>query len=171
MKKLFISICLALGLTGCATFESPIPAGYTGPMAVIKDSAKAESPRKADIFFLSKIDQLKIKSSLVATRTENRGKGMSMAPVVLDRKVPAQSATFTITGRTEYAAPILALTNPVYEVSGEVTFVPEKDKNYIVVGELGEKYSAVWIKEAESDKVVGEKVENKGSAELGFFQK
>jgi hypothetical protein len=66
----------------------------------------------------------KIENSLTATRLANEGRGLWMKPAVIGRQVPASKAKFTIAGRTEYAAPILALTNTVYEVTGEIEFVP-----------------------------------------------
>ncbi len=94
-----------------------------------------------------------------------------MTPAVIERKVPAQKATFTIVGRTEYAAPILALTNTVYQVTGKVTFIPEADGSYIVRGSLGENYSAVWIENETTGKTVGEKTEVNGPSKLGVFEK
>jgi hypothetical protein len=90
---------------------------------------------------------------------------------MLERDVPAQPASIEIVGRTEYAAPILALTNPVYQVKGVVTFIPEASKRYVVKGVLSADYSAVWIEDMISQQVVGDKVEVNGSAKLGFFQK
>ncbi|MBP9915910.1 MAG: hypothetical protein KBF24_06860, partial [Thiobacillaceae bacterium] len=72
---------------------------------------------------------------------------------------------------TEYAAPILTLTNTVYQVKGAVTFKPEDYRNYVVRGELGESYSAVWLEEELTGKTVGKKIEIHGSAKLGTFEK
>lgn len=156
---------------GCAAYAPSVPDGYTGPLAIVKDSVKKHSTSKADFFYLEKIEGNRIEDSRSKTLAVNYGRGMYMEPFVLDRKVPAKMCTVLIVGRTEYAAPILALTNTVYEVSGELTFKPEPGKTYVVVGELGEEYSAVWIEEEESKQVVGNKVEVKGSAALGFFAK
>jgi len=171
MRKLFTLSFTALFLAGCATFTSPIPENYKGPLATIKDSVKSYSARKADFFYLSHVDEKRIEDSRSKTLQVNHGRGMNMSPVVLERKVPSQPSTFKVVGRTEYAAPILALTNTVYEVSGDVKFSPEKDRTYMVKGELGENYSAVWIEDVETNSVVGEKIEIKGTAKLGIFQK
>lgn len=171
MRKLFALSFTAVFLGGCATFTSPIPENYSGPLATIKDSIKSYSSSKADFFYLSHVDEKRIEDSRSKTLQVNYGRGMHMTPVVVERKVPSQPLTFKIVGRTEYAAPILALTNSVYEVSGNVKFSPEKDRTYIIKGELGESYSAVWIEDAETNSVVGEKIEIKGSAKLGVFQK
>lgn len=86
------------------------------------------------------------------------------------RPVPAQPASFTIVGRTHYAAPILEMINRVYEVSGEINFSPLPDRSYTVKGVLGHDYSAVWI-EDDKGTVVAKKIEVQGSAALGLLQK
>jgi hypothetical protein len=158
-------------LAACATTTSPIPENYAGPLATVKDSVKPSSTSKADFFYLSDVDGRQIANSRIATRVTNQGRGMYMKPVVLTRQVPAQASRFTIFGRTEYAAPILALTSTVYQVTGEIQITPEPDKTYVVKGELGENYSAVWVEEEGTGRIIGEKVEVKGSAALGMLQK
>jgi len=162
---------LIVFLAGCATTTSPIPENYTGPLATVKDSVKPYSAGKADFFYLSDVDGRRIANSRIATRVTNQGRGMYMKPVVLIRQVPAQPSRFKIFGRTEYAAPILALTSTVYQVTGEIQITPEAEKTYVVKGELGENYSAVWIEEEGSGRMIGEKVEVKGSAALGMLEK
>lgn len=158
-------------MTGCVSINPSIPEGYVGPTANVKDSKKVYSTTKVDFFYLDKIDGKGIENSRYRTGVENYGNGLLMSPIVLDREVPARSALFTIEGRTEYAAPILAFSNPVYEIAGTVKFTPEEGKTYIVKGELTEEYSAVWIEELESGKLIGEKVEIQGSAKIGFLKK
>ena len=158
-------------LSGCASFAPPVPEGYSGPVAIIKDSVKPASQSKADFFYISELDGRRIEDSRIRTLTVNRGRGFNMVPEVIERNVPAQKATFTLVGRTEYAAPILALTNTVYQVTGKVTFAPETYRHYVVRGELGENYSAVWIEEEGTGKTVGEKIELHGPSKLGTFEK
>lgn len=171
MSRWFYSLILILTLGGCATVTPPIPESYSGPTAVIKDSMKVYDSQKTDFFFLEAIDERAIPNSRLSTRIANHGRGLAMSPVLVDRKVPAQMATFKIVARTEYAAPILALTNTVYQVIGKVRFAPGDGMVYVVKGELGETYSAVWIEEESSHKVVDKKTETNGSAALGFFDK
>jgi hypothetical protein len=156
---------------GCTTFAPAVPDGYSGPVSIIKDSVKPLSESEAHFFYVSEIDDQRIEDSRVRTRRLNRGRGFSMSPEVIERNVPARRATFTLVGRTEYAAPILALTNTVYQVSGKITFAPETYRSYVVRGELGESYSAVWLEDEADGKVVGEKIEIKGPATLGTFEK
>lgn len=173
-----INVSVALGvfasvaLAGCATFAPPIPEGYKGPVALIKDSVKPISEKKADFFYVSEIDGKPIEDSRTKTLNDvSRGRGFMMAPSVIERNIPPREATFTLVGRTEYAAPILALTHTVYQVTGKVTFSPEKDRSYVVRGELGENYSAVWLEDEVTGKTIGRKIEVNGSSKLGFFEK
>lgn len=79
--------------------------------------------------------------------------------------------SLTAIARTQYAAPILALTGTIYQVKGVIEFTPLPDRSYVVRGELGDAYSAVWIEEDGSGTLVGKKVEIKGSAKLSAFEK
>lgn len=171
MNKILTVVGVCLLLAGCVNFSSPLPENYTGPVATIQDWVHVHSASKADFFYLTAVDGNRIEDSLTKTLMVNRGRGVVMAPVTLQRKVPAQLTRFKLEGRTGYAAPILAMFKPVYEVSGEIQFKPEAGHLYRVKGELGENYSAVWLEDAATETVVGEKIEIKGSAKLGILQK
>lgn len=171
--KMILALLMATSvLAGCATSYKPtIPDGYTGPRSSVNDTVKVYSNSKADLFYVSDVNGSKIDDALGRTRVRNQNHGFDMKTVVLQHEIPAQSTTLNIVGRTEYAAPILALTNTVYEVKGVVEFTPEPNKTYVVRGVLGENYSAVWVEELGTSAVVGNKVEVNRSAALGFFQK
>jgi hypothetical protein len=129
------------------------------------------STSKADFFFVDKVDGKKIEDSMQATAKSNYGRGNEMSPVVLYRPVPSRQITITIVGRTRHAMPVTGLLEPVYQVKGNLTINPEQTKIYVVKGELGKDYSAVWVEEEESGTPVGERVEVRGSAALGIFEK
>jgi hypothetical protein len=171
MSRLIFSLALIVMLNACTTYAPPIPPGYQGPLAVMKDTVVVHSARKADFFYLSEINGQQVEDSRLKTLAMNYGQGMRMTPHVIERNIPAVLATFKIVGRTEYAAPILAILNPVYQVSGLVKFDPGEFKSYVVRGQLGENYSAVWIEEETTRKLVGDKIEIHGSASLGLFEK
>lgn len=171
MQRISVAFIVVVLLAGCVNFASPIPEGYQGPVATIKDSAQTHSASKADFFYVTEVDGKRIEDSRSKTLQVNYGRGMIMDPVVLDRQVPAGTRVLKIVGRTEYAAPILTLTNPVYQVLGEVTLDLESSKSYVVRGDLGENYSAVWVEDEGANGIVGSKVEVQGSSSLGFFEK
>jgi hypothetical protein len=163
--------CLPLLLAACAAPTTNVPETYKGPVAIIRDTAVSQTSNKANIFYLKAVDGQAIRNSLIATRQDNAGRGFALGTTEIERPVLPQAGVFSVAGRTEYGAPIQALTGTVYQVAGEVRFTPEAGKRYVVRGELGEQYCAVWIEEAGTRAVVGEKVELKGSGKLGFFEK
>lgn len=171
MKLIISLLFISVGLTGCVTYQPPVPADYVGPRAIIKDSVKVHSNSKADFFHVSQLDGKDIENSLIRTRVFNHGRGIEMTPVVIQREIPARTTKLSIRGRTEYGAPVLAFANAVYEIKGDVEFTPEPNKVYKIQGELGENYSAVWIEEESTNAVVGKKIEVQGSTALGFFAK
>jgi hypothetical protein len=160
----------AMMMTGCATYN-PIPEGYTGPRATIKESVQVYSNSKADFFYVDAVDGHEIDNSRINTIQRNSGRGMNMTPYLVEREVPARTCTLRLVGRTEYAAPILAMTNPVYQVKGDIQFTPQAGRTYIVNGKLSDTYSAVWIEEEGAGVVADTSIEVKGSAKLGFFEK
>lgn len=153
------------------SLSAPYPPNYDFSTAIIKDTVQSNDSKKGDFFFVSHIDGKPIEDSRTKTLRLNRGRGLSMTPYKVEREVSVNTAIYTIVGRTEYAAPILALTNPVYEVKGQVQVSLEKDKVYEVHGELGEDYSAVWLEDTTEHKIIGEKIETHGSAKLGILSK
>jgi len=171
MKGLLVTLALAAVLSGCVSYSPSVPEDYVGALANVKDSVKVHSVQKADFFYLSAVDGRIIRDSRDETVSANYGRGFNMTPVILDHDIPARECRVTIVGRTEYAAPILAFTNTVHEVKGDMPFRPDSDRVYVVKGNLGEDYSAVWIEGEETGEIVGEKIEIHGSAALGFFQK
>jgi hypothetical protein len=173
-RKHFRAFALVLlssaSLAACNTTDA-VPENYKGPLAQIADSVVKTGPSSANIFYLAKVNERLIHQSLRATNQSNYGQGFRMTPATIIRKVPAEPSTFSIVGRRDYAAPILALVRKVYEVKGETRFTPLPDKIYVVKGTLGDDYSAVWIEEAETGTVIGQKVEVKGSSTLGILEK
>lgn len=165
-------VAVAALLGGCVTYAPSIPPGYTGPRATVRDTALTHSSSKVDFFYVDKINGADIAESRTESLVANQGRGFMMSPVLLDRELPAGTPVkLTLVARTEYAAPILALTNAVYQVRGEVTITPAEDRTYTVKGVLGEDYSAVWLEDSATREPVGEKIEVKGSAKLGFWSK
>ena len=163
-------LLLSVPLAACSTTDA-VPKDYKGPLAQIADSVVKTGPSSANFFYVSTVNGRLIHESLRATKQSNYGQGFRMTTATIIRKVPAEPSTFSIVGRRDYAAPILALVRKVYEVKGETTFTPLPDRIYVVNGTLGDDYSAVWIEEAATGTVIGQKVEVKGSSTLGILEK
>ena len=172
MNRRLALVFLALSMGGCATYTPSVPENYAGPKAQLADSAKVYSSSKADFFVAEQIDGASVDNSLNETFRRNQGRGMSMTPYYIDRPLIAERPIkILVKARTHYAAPIQALSSTVFQVKGEVEFTPKANGKYVVKGELGSNYSAVWIEDVETSVTVGQKVEAKGSAELGFLEK
>ena len=153
MRKFSLALLALLAVTGCAT--SPIPEGYSGPIATIRDSAASETSTRAQFFFLSEIDGQPVKNVLGATRQANSGRGFSLNTVPFSRTVPAKQATFTIDGKIGYGAPIQEIVNmaTVYTVQKKVTFAPQSNRTYVVKGTLTADRRDVWIEDDQGKRV------------------
>ena len=170
MRRMLLKCICMVSLVGCANFASPIPEGYQGPLATIKDSAHRYGSIKADLFYVTEVDGRHIEDSRSKTREVNSGRGAVMDPVILQRQVPAGARVLRIAGGTEYAAPVMAFTNPVFQVAGDVKVELGSGKTYVVTGELGEGYSGVWVVDESSNEIIGSKVEIRESASSGSVQ-
>lgn len=160
-----LAVLCSASLSACVTYSPSVPATYTGPVAQISDSVMPYEATKMDMFYLSEVDGKKVTNSLVGTIRANQGNGLNPIKLSLTKRpVPAIAAEFKIVGRTYYAAPIQAMTNPVYEVEGLVRFIPEAGKTYVVKGDLGKNYSGVWIEDEQTHQVLDHKIELRRSA-------
>jgi hypothetical protein len=160
--KLILTACIAiLALSACAT--SPIPEGYTGPTATIRDWAVPESSTRARFFYVSEVDGRTIRNSLAATRAANSGRGFSLAPVVIERKVPATVLRLKLEARTAYGAPIqeLVMAARMYSVEAVIEAELKPNVTYLVRGQLEEGKTAVWLEEEGSGERIGRNVQQK----------
>jgi hypothetical protein len=161
-KRRALPIALLLALAACAaTAVNPLPEGYSGPVAHITDSGQSLGHTSAVLFYVAKVDGRRIDDSAAATARTNAGKGLDMTPVVIGRDVPAEPTTFTIVGTRIYAAPILSIIQPSYEVSGETKFTPLPGEAYVVKGEVGRDHSTVWVEDVKTGAVMGDRLEVK----------
>jgi hypothetical protein len=77
------ALCAASFVFLAARVGSPIPEGYTGPTATIRDTARPESGSRAIFFYVAKIDGNAIPESLAVTRQVNYGRGASLTPIIV----------------------------------------------------------------------------------------
>ena len=143
-------------LSGCATVAPSIPPNYSGPQARLDDSAMVHSGSKADMFVAEQLDGQNIDNGMRRSQQASQGRGFALTTVPFGRTIVAgKPVKIGVKGRTVFAAPIQALTSTVYQVKGTVEFVPDPNTTYVVRGEFGETYSAVWVEEVASKTVVG----------------
>ena len=161
MKHL-IALLAATILTGCASYQ-PVPDGYAGPTAKVKDTgAYIDTWTKGQVFSLTEIDGRQIKDSFGTSIAASRGQGFALSLELQERLVPAKPMTVTLRGSHITGAPIHAIASTVagtyLSVEGAVSFDPKPDTLYVVKGELKSGASSVWIEEDASGKIVTEKV-------------
>ncbi|TAK95626.1 MAG: hypothetical protein EPO09_07695 [Aquabacterium sp.] len=176
MKQLatILAISAATCLSGCATKPfSPFPENYAGTSATLSDSFNIRGISEVEFFYAEQYEGNSWENARFKSLAVNHGRGIYMSPVTVSRGIPASKPTkLLIVARTQYAAPILDLTNAVYQVKGTIEFTPETGKQYVVTGQLGGPRAAVWVEEKDTHQVVGQKIEVDGeAAKLGFFDK
>jgi hypothetical protein len=71
MKR--FAVAASLVVLGCAT--NPIPEGYTGPKATVRDSGASEGASKVSFYYLSAVNRKTVNESLSETRQENTDAG------------------------------------------------------------------------------------------------
>jgi hypothetical protein len=172
--KSSVTIAVALAATmlaACETTPKPVPQGYTGPVATLKDSARvARGDKCGDFFFLNEYNGNDADNWFQAAARDNHGSGLIFLVVKeFSRPIPARTASFFIVGRTSCAAPIEELATTVLLVGGKVEFTPEADGVYVIKGELAQDHSAVWIEDEKRGVQVSNKLQINGLAKAGFF--
>jgi hypothetical protein len=174
MVQVLSKICVALvavTLSACETAPKPVPDGYTGSTATVKDSMRV-SPGDScgEFFFLHEYAGKSTDNALQASGRDNAGSGLTIRVVhEFSRQVPARAAAFFIVARTHCAAPIQEMTGTVRLVGGNVDFTPEGGGIYVIRGELTPDHSAVWLEDEKTGVQVGNKLLINGPAKAGFF--
>lgn len=157
-----LAIFSAVFLASCATYQ-PVPDGYTGSTALVRDSGKyIDDWKKAEVFAITEIDGKKIKDTFQASHGASFGQGFNLNLEVTKRPVPARPMQVKIRGSHITGAPIQEIASRAagtfFSVEGVVAFDPKPDMRYIVKGILQKNGSSVWIEEESSGQVVTDKV-------------
>lgn len=163
-------LMLGMVAAGCAApIESPVPNGYTGPVAIVSDSGRMEGLKdeadRAHLFVLEAVDGRRIPDSTGATRHASAGMGFMMQVSLTERQVPAKPMKASIKGTFQTGAPIhelsLRAAGSFLSVQGVVDFSPAPNGKYVVKGNLKKGESSVWIEDSQTGQVVTEKVVEK----------
>jgi hypothetical protein len=169
MKRIVFLAATALLLSGCTSFKSfsafepAAPADYTGPTANVADQVVAVSPQQLHVFEMTQVDGRRLASSSVATTRAGQGSGMTVTPVALTNELPLGAARVRLQAATQYASPVLGLSNPHCRTVGEVDFTPAEGRRYVVNGRIGADACEVWIEDVTSKQAVTEKVSGPGT--------
>ncbi len=149
MTNRFLAPALILTalLVGCATNYDPVPAEYTGPTAVIRDSGLSEGLSKAQMFAVMEIDGKSVMNAFRASY----GIGATLYTTYPERKVKPVPMKLTLRGSHATGTPIHAIASQVagtfYSVDGVVEFEPKAGAIYVVNGKLTNEGSSVWIED------------------------
>lgn len=167
MKRLtrFAPLAVAL-LAGCASFSSLQPAtppDYAGPTANVADQVVQVSGQLLHVFEIAQVDDRRLLSSSIATVQANQGRGFAVAPVALTNELPLQPTRVRLQAATQYAAPLLAMSNPTCRTLGDVTFTPQEGKRYAVRGRITAQACEAWIEDLASGQPVTDKVSGPGT--------
>lgn len=156
-----LALPLCFFLSNCVGPSYKIPAGYTGPMATLKNSGSAVSAVRAEIFNVYKIDGLH--SNAKSPMATPYGGGPFVTLRESYTEIPAKKVIVNIVGHDLYAADGMALLGKLSgaerkPVSGDVELNPKPNGVYVVRGLLGKQSSSVWIEDAATGKPVTRKV-------------
>lgn len=162
MRTLPFLLVALVALAGCATYEPPVPSGYTGPTATIDEHGFNEDSQKGQLFYVESIDGKPVRSSLNATRSATAGRGFSLSMGHATHTVPAKQLRLKLVGTHVTGAPIHEIVSRAagtfFSVEGELSFTPQPGGTYFVTGKLQKEGSAVWIADAKTEKPVSEVV-------------
>lgn len=162
----WVAASTALLLGGCANFsglEPATPADYTGPTANVADQAVQVSGQLLHVFEMTQVDGRRLSSTSMAIVRANQGRGFAVAPVALTNELPLRPLRVRLQAATQYAAPILAMTNPTCRAEGDVAFTPETGKAYRVAGRIAAESCEAWIEDLATQQPVTAKVSGKGT--------
>jgi hypothetical protein len=160
-KTLALLALLGVFAVGCSTYK-PVPDGYTGPVAMVKDTGIEEGSTKVQIFSMTEIDGNSLWDSFQATGEASYGTGALVFPSYVEHAVPCRTMQVKLVGSHVTGAPIHALFSQAagtfFSVEGVTEFTPEPDVTYVVRGELKKGGSSVWIENEMTGEVVTARV-------------
>ena len=160
LPALALICCIAL-LAGCASFE-PVPKGYTGPTATVRDSGFSEDGTKAQLFALMEVDGNRVGNAFGASANASYGRGASLTTIYPSRQVQVKPMKVLLRASHATGAPIHAMASQIagtfFSVEGSVDFTPKADGRYVVKGELKKERSSVWIEDEATGQAVTERV-------------
>lgn len=150
-------LLIALLVAACA--GNPLPDNYAGPTAMLNESIVSVAGHSVDMFYVAAINGKRIHNSKIATAMRSSGRGPVVYPSVIGRKVPVEPLVITLVGERYYAAPVIAMFNESYRISGDIAFTPQAGAVYRVRGELLPLSMSVWIEDVATGRPVSPKLD------------
>jgi len=153
LKKFIVLISSLIIFSGCVSFKSPLPEGYSDTTSTISDSFSNHEGSSAHFYIVSKVNGLYIEDSGYKTRVVNSGRGFSMTPTIVSREVATIDQTFTIAGFVQFATDGQAMFGDNMLVTGDIKFTPNAGETYKVNGTLNKKGSEIWLENSQGEVV------------------
>jgi hypothetical protein len=169
MKRIIFTAATVLLLAGCShlqsfnAFEAATPPDYTGPTANVADQVVAISPQRLHVFEMTQVDGRRLSSSSMASARAGQGSGMTLKAVALTNELPLRPAQVRLQATTQYASPMLAMSNATCRTAGEVSFTPLDGKRYAVNGRIAADACEAWIEDLGTGRAVTNKVSGPGT--------
>lgn len=157
--RLVLLAATAAVVQGCATPPQLIPDGYSGPTAIIADTATGGT-RGGTFFFVEEVNDERIVNSFGASIAASRGMGMNLSVTQVERKLIARKTKLKLVGRIGYAAPVQQMfkRDSGYAVDGLIEVDLKANTRYRVAGKLDAVTREVWLEEEGTQQVVGSKI-------------
>ena len=154
-RSIYVFICAMI--SSCVPItELSIPADYVGPRAVIKSTKSGYSTKKADLFYLEKVEGRYINSAFMAADTMSISSyGLIVDPVFTNVRAAA-NIKLQLVGMRVFASPPGLSLGSLKLTSREIVVELKADQTYLVKGEVGEDMTRVWLENS----VTGEIFEN-----------
>jgi hypothetical protein len=155
MLRNFVLLLTIVTLAACVS--NPLPDGYAGPTATIRDTAVPQGTTRAMFFYVSEIDGQQVRNALHETRGRNQGRGNFITPIPYERKVPVRKVVLKLEARSAHGAPIAEILNSANMYSAEDAIALDVKPNavYVVKGELTHGSRKVWLEDASTGEQVG----------------
>lgn len=150
-------------LLASCTIQPPTPA-FTGPVAHLMISEIARGPFAANVTYVAKINGQDFQGQMHPSQPPPDTPLAPHTGIFGTITIPAGPGTYTVVGDSIFQAPIFALAMDKYCIAGDISFTPAANANYILEGTFTPAYTALWIEDAATNQVEGNKIEIHGSA-------
>jgi hypothetical protein len=143
--------------------QPPIPA-FTGPVAHLSMTEIARGAFAANVAIVKKINGQDFKDEIYPAQPPPDTPLNPLTGTLSTVDIPAGPGTYSVAGYSIFQAPIFALAMDEYCIVGDIKFTPVANANYILEGKFTPAYSALWIQDATTNAIEGNKIEIHGSA-------
>lgn len=154
--SLFLPL-FAFVLSGCVSFQNPVPEGYSGTTATVTDTFTNHKGSTAHFFVLTKVNGNLTEDSGYRTRVTNTGRGFNMTPDMVTRPITTEEQTLTIAGFVQFATDGQGMFGDHMLVQGDIRLIPKPNETYRITGELSKEGSSVWLEDSSGNQI-GEKI-------------